>query len=84
VVGTLPIRGRDLDDVAVPYFSFKGHPATVGTTTDTGLADLGVDAVCKIENGRAAGEGKDIAAGSEAVNVVRIEINLEGIEKLAR
>jgi hypothetical protein len=84
VVGTLSIRGRDLDDVAVPDFSFEGYPATVGTTTYTGLADLGVDAVCKIENGCAAGKGKDIAARREAVGVVGIEIHFERVEKLAR
>jgi hypothetical protein len=79
VVGPLPVRGRDLDDVAVDDLGLQGHPAAVDPTSNAGVSDLGVDSIGKIEDGRPAGKGEDVATRREAVDLVGIEVDLQRI-----
>jgi hypothetical protein len=84
VVRLLAVRGGDLDDVAVPDLGLERHPAPVDPAADAGLADLAVDAVGEVEDRGAAREGEHVAARGEAVDLVRVEVDLERVEELAR
>ncbi len=75
-------RGEDLDDIAVLETVAQRDDLAVDTRTDALVPDLGVDGVGEINGRCVAWEGLDRAFGREAVDLLRVEVDLERVQEL--
>src|SRR5215210_5229402 len=76
--------GQDLDDVAVAKSGAERHHLAVDAGADALVADVGVDRVGEVDGCRVARERLDLAARGEDVDLLRIQLDLEVLEKLLR
>ena len=76
--------GEDLDDVAVLELVAQRHHLAVHPGPDALVADLGVDGVGEVDGRRAAGQHLDLALRREAVHLLRVEVELQRLQELAR
>src|SRR5215207_7177331 len=77
-------RGENLDHVAVLNRGAQRHHAPADARARAGVADLGVDHEGEVDGGGAARELDDLAHRREGVHVLRVEVELEGFEEVAR
>src|SRR5215207_8524305 len=77
-------RGENLDHVAVLDGRPERHHPAVDARARAGVADLGVDHEGEVDGGGAARELDDLALRREGVDVLRVEVELEGFEEVAR
>src|SRR6185436_7395160 len=73
-----------LDDVAVLQAIAQGHDLAVHARAHALMTDLGVDAVGEVDGRRPPGQGLDLALGREAVDLLRVEVELERVQELVR
>ena len=76
--------GDDLDPVAVGELGAQRHEFAVDAAGDAAVADVGVDGVGEVDGGGAARQGEDLAAWGEDEDFVRVEVDLEAFQKVAR
>src|SRR5690606_18906699 len=74
----------DLDDVAVLQAGAQRHHLAVHARADAAVADVGVDSVREVERGRPALQRLDLALRREDVDLLRIEVDLQAPDELAR
>src|SRR5262245_3379468 len=77
-------RRHDLDDVALPQRVAERDELGVHLRADAVLADLGVHRVGEVERRRALREGLDVALGREHVDLVREEVDPDGVHEFPR
>src|SRR6267378_4000385 len=80
-VGMLVSGGDDLDPVAVLELSPERHELVVDPRRGAAVADVGVHRVGEIHRGRAARHRHDLALGSEHVDFVRKEVDLDVLQE---
>ena len=78
----VPGGGEDLDDVAVLQLVAQGDHLPVHPGPDALVAHLGVDGVGEVDGGGAAREHLDLTRGGEAVHLLGVEVELEGVQEL--
>src|SRR5215212_6838214 len=82
--GLMARRRQDLDDVAVAQTGAERHHLAVDPGADALVADVGVYRVAKVHGRRVTGESLHLATRREDVDLLRIELDLEVLEKLLR
>ena len=60
----------------------QSHEPTVHPGSDTGVAHLGVHGVGEVDRRRPLGHGHDLALGCEHVDLVLLQVDLEGLHEL--
>ena len=75
------LGGEDLDDLAVLQLVVERHHAPVDLGTDATMADLGVDAVRKVDRRRVGREVQHVALGGEHIDLVLEQVDLDGVEE---
>jgi hypothetical protein len=74
--------GGDFDDVAVAELGAERDDAAVDLGADGGVADLGVDGVGEVDGAGVLGQDDDLALGGEGVDLLRVQVDLEGRHEL--
>ena len=75
---------QNLDDIAVLNLRAQWNHPTVDARARAGIADFRVNRIGEVNSRRAARQLNHFAHRRESVNVFRIEIELQGIKKIAR
>ena len=81
-LGAWPAWVDDLDDVAVAELGAQGDDAAVDLGADGGVADLGVDGVGEVDGAGVLGQDDDLALGGEGVDLLGVQVDLEGRHEL--
>ena len=74
---------HDLDDVAVAQRGAQRHDAAVHLGADAGAAHIGVNGVGEIDGRGVARQHDHLAARREGVDLLRVQVHLEGGHELA-
>ena len=80
--GSVSGLGGDFDDVAVAEFGAERNDAAVDLGADGGVADLGMDGVGEVDGTGVLGQDHDLALGGEGVDLLGIQVDLEGRHEL--
>ena len=73
--------GHDLDDVAVLERGPQRDELAVDPRADTAVSDVGMDPVGEIERRRSAWKGEDVSLRREGVDLIGIEVDLQGVHE---
>ena len=80
--GSVAGLGGDFDDVAVAEFGAERDDAAVDLGADGGVADFGVDGVGEVDGAGVLGQHDDFALGGEGVDLLGVQVDLEGRHEL--
>ena len=80
----VPGLRHDLDDVAVLQVRAQRHHRAVDAGADALMADVGVDRVGEVDGRGAARQRLHLAARGEAVDLLRVEVDLQVLDELLR
>ena len=83
LAGLVARLGHDLDDVAVVQRRAQRHDAAVHLGADAGLAHVGVNGVGEVDGRGVARQHDHLAARREGVDLLRVQVHLEGGHELA-
>ena len=84
LAGLVAGLGHDLHDVAVAQRRAQRHDAAVHLGAHAGVADIGVDGVGEIDGRGVARQHHHFAARREGVDLLGVEVHLQGGHELAR
>ena len=80
----MPGLRHDLDDVAVLQVRPQRHHRAVDAGADALMADVGVNRVGEVDRSGAARQRLHLAPGREAVDLLRVEVDLQVLDELLR
>ena len=73
---------QDLDDIRVLNLVAERHNPPVDFRAGTLISDFGMDGVGEIDRGRVSRKGDDLALRGAGVDLLRVEVHLEGIDEV--
>src|SRR5438105_2502399 len=79
----VPRLGQDFDNVAAVQLVTQRNHASVDLGAYTGMANFGVDGVSEVHRCSVSRQDQDLPFRSKRVDLLRVEVNLESIQKLA-
>ena len=83
-LGVRPDRGDHLHDVAAPQARAQRHHAPVHPRPDARVPHVGVHGVGEVDRRGAARQRLDLALRREGVHLLRIQVELQAVDELAR
>src|SRR5262245_50523284 len=76
--------GLDFDNVSILQFRLERHDSSVDLGSDTGIANLRMNCIGKVYGRGIPWQNDDFAFGCESINFLRIKIDFQSAQKVAR